>query len=49
MTNLILYHCPRACSSVTMSALEEAELEYKDVEVGYFDDEFEDALDQPID
>ena len=36
MTNLILYHCPRACSSVTMSALEEAELEYEDRVINIF-------------
>ena len=30
MTRLVLYHFPRACSSVTMTALEEAGLEYEE-------------------
>lgn len=30
MTKLFLYHCPRACSRVTMNALEETGLDYDD-------------------
>lgn len=36
MTEIVLYHCPRACSSVTMCALEHAGVEYEDRVINIF-------------
>ena len=39
MTDIVLYHFPRACSSVTMCALEAAGIEYDDIVVNIFNGE----------